>query len=186
MARRATQYPLFRQRRCIGHWSSSRVVAVASGSFGQPSNFENQATDIYPEALNRFLPGRPHAFLSIGLLKPLFSGWAPQRHRTPYWDWGRGLPLGWILPEGHHGKGHFLVSLLWSSKLIRDSQMIRGPLPHSMSGLRASRSVVCSNVCPMRHSMASERCLPTNWIVSGNPSLFLPHGTDILGDPLKS
>ena len=52
MARRATQYPLLRQRRCVGHWSSSQLVAVVGGSFDQPSNSENHATNIHSEKLD--------------------------------------------------------------------------------------------------------------------------------------
>ncbi len=58
--------------------------------------------------------------------------------------------------------------------------------PQSMFGLKAVMSVVCSNVCPTLHSSGSDRCLPTNWIVRGSPSLFFPQGKEILGDPLKS
>ena len=49
MARRATQYPLLRQRRCVGHWSSFQLVAVVVGSFDQPSNSKNHATIIHSE-----------------------------------------------------------------------------------------------------------------------------------------
>jgi len=52
MARRATQYPLLRQRRCVGHWSSSQLVAVVFGSFDQPSNSVNHATTIHSEKLD--------------------------------------------------------------------------------------------------------------------------------------
>jgi len=55
-----------------------------------------------------------------------------------------------------------------------------------MFGLKLSHSVVCSNVCPSRHSIGSERCLPTNCMLRGNPSLFFPQGKDIVGEPLKS
>ena len=49
MARRATQYPLLRQRRCVGHWSSSQLVAVVVGFSDQPSNSKNHATIIHSE-----------------------------------------------------------------------------------------------------------------------------------------
>ena len=52
MARRATQYPLLRQRRCVGHWSSFQLVAVVVGSFDQPSNSKNYATIIHSEKLD--------------------------------------------------------------------------------------------------------------------------------------
>ena len=52
MARRATQYPLLRQRRCVGLWASSQLVAVVVESFDQPSNSENHATNIHSEKLD--------------------------------------------------------------------------------------------------------------------------------------
>ena len=74
MARRATQYPLLRQRRCVGHWSSSQLVAVVVGSFDQPSNSKNHATIIHSENVDAVSYGIALYFPRDSLLESPLSG----------------------------------------------------------------------------------------------------------------
>ena len=126
MARRATQYALLRQRRCVGHWSSSQLVAVVFGSFDQPSNSKNHATTIHSETLDG---------VSYGIAL-YFQGSVSWNHRslaeardptsTPY-------SYGTQVPRGIHMAGLYLmmlmttaafrVSLEWPIQLLRNRSM---------------------------------------------------------------
>ena len=129
MAHRATQYPLLRQRRCVGHWSSSQFVPVAFGPFGQPSNSENHATTIYSETLDGVCAG----------IAPYFSkGWSFEI--AVFWL-SLATPPVLLTGSGHEASHRagldlkrlmtrdiFLESLLRSSQLLRNSQITRGSL----------------------------------------------------------
>ena len=92
--------------------------------------------------------------------------------------WSRG---GGRTPQGNPRGG------LRTSPVCLPCRRVFQPLEsHSMCGRRLCHWVVRSNVCPTRHSNGSERCLPTNWMLRGSPSLFWPQGKDMVGAPLKS